>query len=109
MDLWRFLWQTIGAAPPPPGPPAAEEAIIGHDNNGNAGEWGVFLPTSSNLIVVKLDAANYNLTHTATLYDDVLHHCTVTCDRSGVATLFVDSVNAGSVDISAKVAVALDN
>src|SRR3990172_11850583 len=91
------------------GTPVAEEAIIGHDNNGNAGEWGGFLSTSPNLIVVKPGAADFNLTHTATLYDDVLHHCTITFDRSGVATLYVDTVNAGSVDISAKVAVALDN
>src|SRR3990167_10304778 len=58
------------------GTPAAQEAIIGHDGQGFSGEWQVSLSPTSSLILLQLDTQNFNLSHTAPLYDDVLHHCT---------------------------------
>lgn len=91
------------------GTPSTEMTVFGHDGQGYDGEWDVHLSGLSNLIVVRVYNTGYNLFHTATLYDDALHHCVVTCDRSANAVLYVDGAAAGTADISAQVSADLTN
>lgn len=90
------------------GTPAAAEAILGHDGQGSAGEWALHLTAISTRFQVRCGAA-YNLNFTGTVYDDVLHHFVLTCDRSADATLYLDGSSVGTVTISADVATDLTN
>lgn len=92
--------------------PTAHERILGHDGQGNTGQWTVYLRASvDDYVRLNLDAtADYNFVTSANLLDDGnWHHCVLSVDRSGNGVLYVDGNAEDTVDVSASSSLDLTN
>lgn len=92
------------------GLPAANMALLGHDGQGNTGEWAVHLTTFGQ-VQVRMNAASFNVlvSPSTLLFDANWHQLTVAVDRSALASVYIDGALYGTVDVSAQVAADLTN
>ena len=88
--------------------PVAEEWVVAKNGGGTSGQWGLRTPTASTVMQVIVGNNNFNVSIGAALNDGAWHHLVLTCDRSDVATLYIDgSAMVDTEDISAHVALDL--